>query len=81
MFMLYTISTGDSNHCSGKFTVFTIFIGKLRCVKRNTNLVILFSVVTPIELRMFSFDFQTEVDRNIFNTDTCIDKFCLFSVF
>ena len=50
MLMLYTIRTGNTHHGSRKFSVFTILIGKLCSIKRDTDLFIMLPVIAPVKL-------------------------------
>ena len=50
MLVLYPVSTGDAYHSSRKFAVFAVFIGEFGGVKRNTYLLLVFTVIAPVKL-------------------------------
>ena len=57
------VGAGEAYHGTGELTVFAVFIGESGGIEDASDLLIIFSVVAPLEPGFSSFDVEAKVDR------------------
>lgn len=75
------VSAGEAYHGTGELTVFAVFIGESGGIEDASDLLIIFSVVAPLEPGFSSFDVEAKVDRFVLYRDPGVQKFCLDAIF
>ena len=79
--MKYAVCTGDSYHGSCKFSVLAVFIRKSCSIKDTPDLLIFFSVVTPLKPCFSAFNIKSEIDWFILYRNSGIQKFRFLAIF
>lgn len=75
------VGAGEAYHGTGELTVFAVFIGESGGIEDASDLLIIFSVVAPLEPGFSSFDVEAKVDRFVLYRDPGVQEFCLGAIF